>query len=1412
MNLDDYKPVPITRFNGQVDYQGPTKVINGCAVKAQNARFDLDQVFTRYARTTTMVRQLLADITGLDVLQVLGLFNPGQVPVAFDTLGNFLLESPSGSGSLVPQAPPFTLPLNARLQTTQGNNSLFGAFSDGIHGKCPPVQLLGPTGSLAPASQNIVGARWVAGTTYIPGDLVRSVDGRWWLRDISNFAGPVQGEPQWPATNGYFKNIALAYVYSTVTDSQGGVWIEWTPNCTNCYPAPDTSSFSGLTITQGVGTITAGRDIYCRLAYETPAGSVGPWSAPFIIKNTAASSSYTIAGPNGSGLGIPRWFAELVLNPFLYSGAAAPRITLYLAAVATGSAAPADSTYELSGTVGLGQVIPVVLISNPPYNGGFLPIQLHSTQIVNGNLAVAFKGEAGTRFMTMTRKNNAGSMAPIDPNAYIQISTQGEISANIINITRDGSGNVSATVDDITDFAAGQNIQTHGATGDATFNGAFQITKVTTTLAPEGTISWVDGSHLSASNDTTGTVTLPAGPPPILFLPPGNPNFDAQDIAAFTVASPSGNTQGQAGPYFAIEQSDPSGANGDVSVAIDSLTGATNLTVNVSAINRVLGGQVQATVGNISGFVVGAPIRVAKFAGDASFNENTVIESVTPGTGSAGVIGWTSAATGASTDTTGVISTAALPGSVVAVVESTVGLAPGQTVALLGTSNADFNGQLGTIATIVQNAVTVALPVTGNATGGHMVVQPTLPTVISATIATITKITRDGAGNVVATVNLLGGFAAGQNVNVGGVADPSFSVSGLELLSAEINPDGFSGTLGWTQTGQPAATSTGGEVFSSITGATLELSLSQYAIINFEDSFLSAALDITSQLNSLPAPPFTSDASFIPSLDQVAYIDNDTYPSAFVFANQGDPCNIVGSSGDPNNPGSSFLTVSDGSTAPTVCVREMRNGEILGLKTDGGYAINPSGLLPSQWNTQRRWKKHGPVNGMAVALGKDFLAFASEEGAYLYTGGELTWISREIAKAWKRFNTSAKNTVWCEVDEDAYELKIGLPLDGATTPNYEFLCSYYAGWGEPEVLNRYGKLITPREARKWSIQPLSARTAKAVDRTLTGPRVSAGAQVWNAVSASRVGGVTTLTFPNSATMPPIHVGGLITVVCQTDPTFDITDVPVTGFNPANFTIKVGTGGANANVNNLQVYFDMLVKQVASDPRINNKQFLYGMSGSNAALGGPFQVTSLKRSAGVVTAVIQFGNYVPSASEYALIILDSCPDQSFNGEFAVASLVGNIVTWDQTGRNGTAFGGNLFTTVPQSRVTMVEPDVYADDGQGIDYQYEPFLVSASPSILTFGGCRGQIAGSGTAILTPVTEDPNFIAKPMPIVLATPVGTVIDPPPDTHYERGLHLQNEHGSVLFSNGAIAGTWFAIQDLTIYVDPRQAGRRSGN
>lgn len=124
---------------------------------------------------------------------------------AIGSLGSALLqESPTGSGSMTALATPIPVPIGASLQTTKAYNRIYMAFSDLLNALAPPMALDGPTGIVAPVSQNPVAAIWTPGRNYLVGDVVRTSQNpnRWFRCIVGGQAGNV--EPTWPVLDGYF--------------------------------------------------------------------------------------------------------------------------------------------------------------------------------------------------------------------------------------------------------------------------------------------------------------------------------------------------------------------------------------------------------------------------------------------------------------------------------------------------------------------------------------------------------------------------------------------------------------------------------------------------------------------------------------------------------------------------------------------------------------------------------------------------------------------------------------------------------------------------------------------------------------------------------------------------------------------------------------------------------------------------------------------------------------------------------------------------------------------------------------------------------------------------------------------------------------------------------------------------------
>lgn len=1247
MNVDDLKPFPVGRFGGQVDYQDPTKVINGCALLAQNVRFLPDQVGTCFGTVDTMTRpQSYEEVTGINVFDVLGVVNPGEIPVVFGDEGSLLQESPAGSGALVPLSPPFPLPEGAYMRATDAENTTTMAFSDGTKGLVPPLRLNGVTGLLS-TPQNPIGGLWSRDLIYQLGDLVRSADRRWWRCSQSATMPGSNAGPQWPQFNGYFSGGTTSGGFShpgvwnpaTVADAVGGsVWEEWTPACAQYLPAPDVSNV-GTVNAPGTGSIPTGKDVYIKLAYSTVAGC-GPRSAPLIFLNTGVNDAITF-GQNGAGgvvatnggVNMPRWIAEILLNPVLFwqAGTTFPiALVVHVAAVAHGAAAPADSAYTWFNRANLKPCEAITVDSIPvsgvvPQNGAPVPyVGPNAPGSVVADIDLGgYIGEFGQRYMIVTRYNKNGSLAPVDPGSAISVNLVGRLQLPIVTILRDASGNVECTVGDVTaGWTIGANVIVGGCTGDTTLNGTFPLTNVQPTLNPQGILSWQDPSHLSATNDKTGTVTLPAGPPAVAFLPPGGPN-DLEDVAAFTAVGSSA-----AGPFFYISEA----PERPYSSPIVSMEGA-KVIFSAIGLTRDAGGFVSATIADLGGIAVGDLITVFA-ATDVTFNGEFGIAGVVPGTGTAGTLTWQQADFTASSGTAACNIQIGEASSVQITVKGASGFALGDTCladtgALETTGKATAFDGVVVIAAISGNVITVESLATGVATiyplFANLKLLQSLPTTAPAAVQTVLSISRDAAGNVQAAVSDVGGYAAGQALVVQLVPTASFN-GAFELLGVKSNEDGVSGTLSWAQ---PPATGAASDLSGIGT-----VGSSPDILVNYQDELLIAEQDneVTQQLSMSP-PPAAADVYFVPSLQKYVYTRG--LDSLFLFSQTTDAENIDLQNGS--------LSVDDNCMSLAICVREARTGEIIAIKEDSGYAVNPSDLSASRWPCPTRWKEHGPPCAAAVGKGTDFLIFPSfwsEAGCYLYKDGSLDWLTKEFQKVWDRVTRSAITSIWTLVDEQEKEIQIGVPLDGATTPSHIIVGSYIEGWGPQEVLNRYGKLITARSAIRWSIRLRATRAGAVVRRTLTAPQPSLSID-YPFGSVVRAQGIVTASYSN--TIPPATIlsiartGGAVTAaVYLVALSFRVGDtVPVAGVTDNSF---------NGNFKVLSIV------PIIGHGRVNGFDISWAQAGPDAV------------SAAGTIGLPLLSSVPPAVVPGGTIQIANVADPTFNGNFPTIAATGTTLSW------------------------------------------------------------------------------------------------------------------------------------------------------
>jgi len=218
------------------------------------------------------------------------------------------------------------------------------------------------------------------------------------------------------------------------------------------------------------------------------------------------------------------------------------------------------------------------------------------------------------------------------------------------------------------------------------------------------------------------------------------------------------------------------------------------------------------------------------------------------------------------------------------------------------------------------------------------------------------------------------------------------------------------------------------------------------------------------------------------------------------------------------------------------------------------------------------------------------------------------------------------------------------------------------------------------------------------------------------------------------------------------------------------------------------------------------------------------------ASGVHTAILTFGSAQcgnPTVSitfAYDATMIASCiPDPNadaydvpgLNGTFTefvgLGTLVNppgfppgtyNYVQYNQEGPDAVAFGGELYATLTgRLKVAMVVPDHYDDDGIGIDFQYQPWLMQMPPSVIRTAGYRAQLRGSGTIRMTPVNEKRQNLYGYKEVTLNedTPIS----------FEKGLRATESFISLIISNKRACGAWCEIQELIMYATPIFGGNR---
>ncbi len=254
------------------------------------------------------------------------------------------------------------------------------------------------------------------------------------------------------------------------------------------------------------------------------------------------------------------------------------------------------------------------------------------------------------------------------------------------------------------------------------------------------------------------------------------------------------------------------------------------------------------------------------------------------------------------------------------------------------------------------------------------------------------------------------------------------------------------------------------------------------AFFNFTDEFLEAetSTDMTDRLRCV-LPPAAVDVYYSPSNDRVVLSGVDGYGSGHYISLAADSESYYGDT--------SPIQVANGNGQRCICAREFQ-GTLFSLKERSGFTISPTATDPSTWSVQQRWEGVGPCGPRAVCVTNEFLFFVHRSGAYAYAPSEPQpkLMTKEIPTLWQTINWDYQHLIWCCVDEENKEIRIGIPVGNATVPNQTLTMNYMEGLSGPIHFSQYaGREVAMGAARKWSLDDIAGSVAVRCERQLSVP-------------------------------------------------------------------------------------------------------------------------------------------------------------------------------------------------------------------------------------------------------------------------------------------------------------------------------------
>lgn len=258
------------------------------------------------------------------------------------------------------------------------------------------------------------------------------------------------------------------------------------------------------------------------------------------------------------------------------------------------------------------------------------------------------------------------------------------------------------------------------------------------------------------------------------------------------------------------------------------------------------------------------------------------------------------------------------------------------------------------------------------------------------------------------------------------------------------------------------------------------------ATFNFTDQYLEQSVDVSDFTTQIQIPA-AKNITFSRSLRKMVYTAPTGFETGYLISATDDPENCTGDT--------SFL--APGTTQDDPMGWAELHGNQYALKSASGHIVNPSADNPNTWDAREAWAGTGPCGPRAwdVSTPADeeeqaFIVYAHKSGLYIFTGNDPAPKTKFVQNVWNRINWTYKHLVAVTIDDDAREIKVCCPLDGATQNNTVITLNYIYGFADPILFSHYLKKWLPNpEGMKFSIDtyPSGVNQIVVAQRTLATP-------------------------------------------------------------------------------------------------------------------------------------------------------------------------------------------------------------------------------------------------------------------------------------------------------------------------------------